>query len=152
MRDRYYRLMDAADLPPQAVLVRIRGDNGALLASILGDAEDVDSPPDLVLFRAALLRLQHNLSAIFILLDDPAHWQADWGDLIDYRVTRRNGKPALRFAQPPASPQCNNDQPGQTLNLNSITSPSLTTYSLPSSRALPASLAGTSPPRVTKSS
>ena len=34
------------------------------------------------------------------------------------------------------------------LNLKSITSPSLTTYSLPSSRALPASLAGTSPPRV----
>ena len=37
----------------------------------------------------------------------------------------------------------------QVLNLNSITSPSLTTYSLPSSRALPASLAGTSPPRLT---
>ena len=38
------------------------------------------------------------------------------------------------------------------LNLNSITSPSCTTYSLPSSRALPASLAGTSPPSATKSS
>ncbi|MBB4051874.1 hypothetical protein GGR20_001516 [Devosia subaequoris] len=106
MRDRYYRLEDAEDLPLQAVLVRIRQDNGALLASILTDAEEVESAPDLVLFRAALLRLQQDLSAIFILLDDPAHWQADWGDLVDYRVTQKNGKPALRFAQPPASPQC----------------------------------------------
>ena len=127
MRDRYYRLMDAADLPSQALLVHIRQDGGTLLASILGDADELESAPDLVLFRAALLRLQQDLTAIFVLLDEPAHWQADWGDLVDYRVTRKNGKPALRFAQPPASPQCDNAQPGQTLNLNSITSPSLTT-------------------------
>ncbi len=127
MRDRYYRLLDAADLPDHAVLVRIRQDDATLRACILGDVEEIESAPDLVLFRAALLRLQQNLSAIFILLDDPAHWQADWGDLIDYRVTQKNGKPALRFAQPPTPPQCSNDALGQTLNLNSITSPSLTT-------------------------
>ena len=127
MRDRYYRLMDTADLPSQAVLVHIRQDGGILLASIQGDANELESAPDLVLFRAALLRLQQDLTAIFVLLDEPAHWRADWGDLVDYRVTQKNGKPALRFAQPPASSQCDNAQPGQTLNLNSITSPSLTT-------------------------
>lgn len=111
MRDRYYRLQDAADLPPQAVMVRIRQGDSALLASIPGDAEEVESAPDLALFRAALLRLQQNLAAVFILLDDPVHWHADWGDLVDYRVTRKNGKPALRFAQLPASPQCNNPEP-----------------------------------------
>ena len=37
----------------------------------------------------------------------------------------------------------------QVLNLNSIISPSLTRYSLPSSRALPASLAAVSPPSST---
>src|SRR5687768_3603086 len=39
-----------------------------------------------------------------------------------------------------------------TLNRNSITSPSCTTYSLPSARILPASLAPASPPKATKSS
>ena len=36
-----------------------------------------------------------------------------------------------------------------TLNLKCITSPSATTYSLPSWRSLPASLAAVSPPRLT---
>jgi len=127
MRDRYYRLEDATDVPDRSVLVRIWQEEGEILASIEGEDEQDATAPDLVLLRAALLRLRENLMAVFIQIEDQGGWQADWGDLVDYRVTQKNGKPALRFAQPPPFPQFYNLEPGQTLNLNSITSPSLTT-------------------------
>ncbi|WP_297104624.1 hypothetical protein [uncultured Devosia sp.] len=97
MRDRYYRLLEATDLPEGAILVRIWRGASMVLACIEGDEEQEEAAPDLVLFRAALLRLRGEYTAIFVLLNDAALWQAGWGDLVDYRVTRKDGRPALRF-------------------------------------------------------
>lgn len=102
MRDRYYRISDRVDLPDNAVLVHIWREDGLVLARIEGDDLPMTAAPDLVLFHAALQRLRQDLMAVFVLIDDTSIWMADWGDLVDYRVTRRNGKPALRFVQPPA--------------------------------------------------
>jgi hypothetical protein len=64
-------------------------------------------------------------------------------------TVRSNGRTRIN-SRSMCHPVADGSQPvSYVLNLNSITSPSLTTYSLPSSRALPCSLAGTSPPRVT---
>lgn len=97
MRDRYYRLLEATDLPEGAILVRIWQGASMVLGRIEGDEEQEEAAPDLVLFRAALLRLHGEYTAIFVLLSEPALWQAGWGDLVDYRVTRKEGRPALRF-------------------------------------------------------
>jgi hypothetical protein len=124
MHDRYYRLLEAADLPGRSILVRIWQEDSAIFACIEGDDEPAQAAPDLVLFRAALRRLRENLMPVFVSLENAALWQADWGDLVDYRVTRKNGKPTLHRMQ---SPACQSARASQTLNLNSITSPSLTT-------------------------
>ena len=127
MRDRYYRLSSCSDLPPRAGLVRIYRRAGQVLARIDGDDEVVETEPELILFRAALMRLRLNLVGNFVWLEDTSLWQADWGDLVDYRGSRKSQRPAS--CETPALKA----EPGlseawdYTLNLNSITSPSLTT-------------------------
>ncbi len=73
----------------------------------------------------------------FIYGKDQQQVQVDMGDLCwGYRKGRKGGsEAALKLVD-------------QVLNLKSRISPSLTMYSLPSSRALPASLAALSPPSV----
>ena len=94
MRDRYYRLSSCSDLPPRTGLVRIYRRSVAVVAQVDGDDEAVEAEPDLILFRAALLRLRLNLVGIFVWLEDKALWQADWGDLVDYRGGRKSRGPA----------------------------------------------------------
>ncbi|GEM_PF-1338743 len=129
MRDRYYRLLPGSTLPSRARLVRISCSNGRALARLEGEPDEADGAPDLILFRAALARIRHEIVAIFIRLEDGVEWDPQWGDLFDYRGGRIKEKPALQGLQAPAL-DC---APGMlaawdyTLNLNSITSPSLTT-------------------------
>ncbi|MHA6297375.1 hypothetical protein [Devosia sp. CAU 1758] len=127
MRDRYYRLAAPSDLLPGAALIRIYRRDGQILAWLYGDEEEVEAEPDLILFRAALLRLRQDLVGIFVWLEDSGLWNADWGDLVDYRGGRKSEGPAPR--ETPAlliEPDVSNAW-DYTLNLNSITSPSLTT-------------------------
>ena len=126
MRDRYYRLKSPSDLPPKAVLVHVYRRLGQVLARLEGDAPEDEAQPDLILFRAALERLRENLVGIFVTIEDEALWQAHWGDLVDYRGGRKSEGPAPRETPAPkAEPDL--DAWDYTLNLNSITSPSLTT-------------------------
>ena len=94
MRDRYYRLSSFLDLPPGAGLVRIYWSGGKVLARVEGDDEEVEAEPDLILFRAALMRLRRDLVGSFVWLEDSALWQAHWGDLVDYRGGSKSEGPA----------------------------------------------------------
>lgn len=96
MRDRYYRLATPTDLLPGAALVRIYRQEGQVLARLEGDTEQVEAEPDLILFRAALLRLRQNLVGIFVWLEDQSLWKGNWGDLVDYRGGRQSKGPAPR--------------------------------------------------------
>ena len=105
MRDRYYRLSSCSDLPPRTGLVRIYRRGAAVVAQVDGDDEAVEAEPDLILFRAALLRLRLNLAGIFVWLEDTALWQTNWGDLVDYRGGRKSEGPApLETPAPKAEP------------------------------------------------
>ncbi|QYO75811.1 hypothetical protein [Devosia salina] len=127
MRDRYYRISSPAELPQGSVLVHIWREDGDPLASMEGDEELVVAAPDLILFRAALLRYRHNLNATFVHLENPELWQAGWGDLVDYRGGRSSKRPAPHEAPAGKIEPDRMDAWDYTLNLNSITSPSLTT-------------------------
>jgi hypothetical protein len=163
MRDRYYRVTSASEVPHKAVLVHVYRRLGQVLARLDGDDETDEAQPDLILFRAALERLRQDLVGTFVLLEDDALWQADWGNLVDYRGARKSEGPAPRevpafpthgLAPPPNLPLKQTEGPVEgkssgeailllplsgggrvgvffasdyTLNLNSITSPSLTT-------------------------
>ena len=127
MRDRYYQLQSPADLPADAALVRIYRRNWHALARLDDDDEEMEAEPDLILFRAALMRLRRELVGIFVYLEDETLWQAHWGDLVLYRGTRKSQRPApletpAFILQPDLL-----DAWDYTLNLNSMTSPSLTT-------------------------
>ena len=65
-----------------------------MLARVEGDDEEVEAEPDLILFRAALMRLRRDLVGSFVWLEDTSLWQADWGDLVDYRGGRKSRGPA----------------------------------------------------------
>jgi hypothetical protein len=98
MRDRYYRVTSASEVPHKAVLVHVYRRLGQVLARLDGDDEADEAQPDLILFRAALERLRQDLVGTFVLLEDDALWQADWGNLIDYRGGRESEGPALHEA------------------------------------------------------
>jgi hypothetical protein len=141
MRDRYYRLASSSQLPQGAVLVHLYHRLGRVLARVEGDIEEDEAQPDLILFRAALMRLRENAVGIFVLLEDAALWQHGWGDLVEYR----GGSRPVSFSQTDPDHGVIPAQAGTavsvrdvrgvgptdawdyTLNLNSITSPSLTT-------------------------
>ena len=107
MRDRYYRLSSFLDLPPGAGLVRIYWSGGKVLARVEGDDEEVEAEPDLILFRAALMRLRRDLVGSFVWLEDTSLWQADWGDLVDYRGGRKSQGPTpLETPAPKANQAC----------------------------------------------
>jgi hypothetical protein len=126
MRDRYYRLKSLSDLPHKAALVHVYRRLGQALARLDGDDEADEAQPDLILFRAALERLRQDLVGTFVLLEDDALWQAHWGDLVEYRGGRKSEGPAPRET-PALKAEPDLDAWDYTLNLNSITSPSLTT-------------------------
>ncbi|SMQ71975.1 hypothetical protein SAMN06295905_1969 [Devosia lucknowensis] len=127
MRDRYYRLLPGSELPVQAALVRIRATPAGVAARIEGDLENEEAAPDLMLFRAALARIRYGLVGIFVVLDDGVEWNMDWGDLVDYRGGRNMEKPAPSRTPVFAMQLDLFSAWDYTLNLNSMTSPSLTT-------------------------
>lgn len=146
MRDRYYRLRQEQDVPRNGVLVRIYASGEAARSRIDGDLERAEAAPDLMLFRAALARLHDGLVGIFVLLETEDLWQDEWGDLVDYRGGRGNAAPkparGAVIAAPLTGLPLKTGEAGielglcrdvleeawdYTLNLNSMTSPSLTT-------------------------
>jgi hypothetical protein len=127
MRDRYYRLKSPSDLPPGAALVHIYQASTETLARLDGDEEQEEAAPDLILFRAALARVRHELVGIFVWMGDGVGWNDDWGDLVDYRGGRKSKGPAPYMAPALMIEPDLLDAWDYTLNLNSMTSPSLTT-------------------------
>lgn len=92
MRDRYYRVLSAEDVPPMVALVHIWRQEGLALARLDEDDERVEAAPDLILFRAALARHRQDLLAIFVQVESLDLWQPEWGDLVDYRGSLHHGK------------------------------------------------------------
>ena len=127
MRDRYYRLTSPADLPPKRVLVHMYRRHREMLARLDDDEPGDEAQPDLILFRAALERLRQNLVGIFVTLEDELLWRAHWGDLVEYRGGQKWERPAPREAPAFIAEPGLLEAWNYTLNLNSITSPSLTT-------------------------
>jgi hypothetical protein len=127
MRDRYYRVSSSSDMPPGAMLVHVYTRLGQVLALLDGEDETDAAEPDLVLFRAALERLRQRRLGIFVRIEDTTLWQAHWGDLVDYRGGQTWKKPASEVTPAFGLEPDLLSAWDYTLNLNSITSPSLTT-------------------------
>lgn len=127
MRDRYYRVQAEDSLPDRGALVRFYRRDTQIVAQIVDDMDRMEAEPDLIFLRAALMGLREGLTAIYVHLPDDIAWQDQWGDLIDYRAPSESRRPAP-VVTPAFKPKSDLfDAWDYTLNLNSMTSPSLTT-------------------------
>ncbi len=122
--------MTAAEFYEVAPRTPIHGEEGA---QVIGARELLDVVQTLVM-RVTIDR-DHNI-VDFVLLIDPGRLQKGDSERGLTEILARKGDPGDR----------------QTANLKCMTSPSLTSYTLPSSRSRPASLAAPSDPALIRSS
>ncbi|MDB5589252.1 MAG: hypothetical protein JWP26_4222 [Devosia sp.] len=85
MREVYYRVNQISEAPEWGAMVRIWWEAELPMAYVSAPNEETSSvpdDPDLTLFRAGLLRAQHDLLGVFVWLEDDALWREEWGDLV----------------------------------------------------------------------
>jgi hypothetical protein len=85
MRENYYRVADASDVPHNAALVRLWRDKTRPLARVeLRNGEPpAVTEPDLALFWAGLALAQNGLMTVCVWIEDASLWQEEWGNLVE---------------------------------------------------------------------
>jgi hypothetical protein len=85
MRETYRQVRGRAQVPPNAALIRLWRQDGRAVADVdFGDAGTAPRPtdPDMALLMASLALAHHDLTGLFVLIEDPALWDEHWGNLV----------------------------------------------------------------------
>jgi len=85
MREIYYRVNGLSEVPAWGAMVQIWREDDLTMGYVSAPDGEPPSAPDgadMTLFRAGVIRAQHDLLGVFVWLEDESLWLDEWGELV----------------------------------------------------------------------